>query len=154
AAHRRPKTEALDGMMGDENQLYFVRSAVDRGRFMASKMITSFPANLAGGALPAVPALTLRVEGNNRPPRAVSGATEITASRTAADSGLGARLLAPPNPKTLLVVGAGEMSRWLVRSHRAARPSLQRVLIWNRTAKRAAEVAKSLAAEGIAAEAV
>jgi ornithine cyclodeaminase len=154
AAHRRPKMEALDGMMGDEKQLYFVRSAVDRGRFMASKMITSFPANLAGGALPAVQAVTVLFDGSNGQPLAVMDGTELTYWRTAADSGLGARLLAPLDPKTLLVVGAGEMSRWLVRSHRAARPSLQRVLIWNRTAKRAAEVAKSLAAEGVAAEAV
>jgi ornithine cyclodeaminase/alanine dehydrogenase-like protein (mu-crystallin family) len=154
AAHRRPKMEALDGMMGDEKQLYFVRSAVDRGRFMASKMITSFPANLAGAKLPAVQAVVVLFDGNNGQPLAVIDGTELTYWRTAADSGLGARLLAPPDPKTLLVVGAGEMSRWLVRAHRAARPSLQRVLVWNRTAVRAAEVAKSLAGEGIAAEAV
>jgi ornithine cyclodeaminase len=45
------------------------------------------------------------------------------------------------------------MSRWLVRAHRTARPSLQRVLVWNRTRQRAAEVAAALAQEGIAAEA-
>ena len=41
AAHRRPKIEVLDAMLGSEKELYFARSAVDAGRFMASKLITS-----------------------------------------------------------------------------------------------------------------
>ena len=57
AAHRRPKIEVQDGHLGSDAELYFVRHAVDRGRFMASKLITSFPANLAGGELPAVQAV-------------------------------------------------------------------------------------------------
>ena len=39
AAHRRPKIEIQDAFLGDAH--YFVRHAVDRGRFMASKLITS-----------------------------------------------------------------------------------------------------------------
>jgi len=132
--------------------LYFVRHAVDRGRFMASKLITSFPANLAGGELPAVQAICVLFDGTNGRPLAVIDGTEITYWRTAADSALGASLLAPSAPTTLLVVGAGEMSRWLVRAHRTVRPSLQRVLIWNRTHQRAVDVAASLAQEGIVAE--
>jgi ornithine cyclodeaminase len=152
AAHRRPKVAVLDGHLGSEQELYFVRSAVDRGRFMASKLITSFPANLTGGKLPAVQAVCVLFDGRDGRPLAVIDGTEITYWRTAADSALGAKLLAPPDPRTLLVVGAGEMSRWLVRAHRTVRPSLQRVLIWNRTAARAAQVAAALAKEGIAAE--
>ena len=153
AGHRRPKMEALDGMMGDEKQLYFARSAVDRGRFMASKLITSFPGNLAGGKLPAVQAGTVLFDGSNGQPLAVMDGTELTYWRTAADSGLGARLLARPDPKVLLVVGAGEMSRWLARAHRSVRPSLSRILIWNRTHKRAVDVAAELTREGLATEA-
>ena len=152
AAHRRPKIEVQDGHLGCDAQLYFVRHAVDRGRFMASKLITSFPANLAGGELPAVQAICVLFDGTNGRPLAVIDGTEITYWRTAADSALGASLLAPSSPKTLLVVGAGEMSRWLVRAHRTVRPSLQLVLIWNRTHRRAVDVAASLAQEGILAE--
>jgi len=152
AAHRRPKIEVQDGHLGSDAQLYFVRHAVDRGRFMASKLITSFPANLAGGELPAVQAICVLFDGTNGRPLAVIDGTEITYWRTAADSALGASLLAPSAPTTLLVVGAGEMSRWLVRAHRTVRPSLQRVLIWNRTHQRAVDVAASLAQEGIVAE--
>ena len=80
--------------------------------------------------------------------------TEITYWRTAADSALGARLLAPARPATLLVVGAGEMSTRLVQAHRSVRPSLQRVLIWNRTFERARGVAAALREEGVEAQAV
>jgi ornithine cyclodeaminase/alanine dehydrogenase-like protein (mu-crystallin family) len=153
AAHRRPRLEAQDTSLGDEHALYFVRNAVDRGRFMASKLITSFPANL-GGALPAVQAVVVLFDGKNGEPLAVIDGTELTCWRTAADSALGSKLLARPDVKTLLVVGAGEMSKWLVRAHRAVRPSLQRVMIWNRTPARAREVAGLLGGEGIAAEAV
>jgi ornithine cyclodeaminase len=145
--------EAQDGFLGSEKEQYFVRHAVDRGRFMASKLITSFPANLAQGKLPAVQAVCVLFDGTNGRPLAVIDGTELTYWRTAADSALGAKLLAPANPETLLVVGAGEMSRRLVRAHRAVRPSLRRVLIWNRTAERAVDVAASLSQEGIRAEA-
>jgi len=154
AAHRRPRIEVQDGMLGSEGGQYFVRHAVDRGRFMGSKLITSFPANLDGGTLPAIQAISVLFDGRNGKPLAVMDGTEITYWRTAADSALGARLLAPASPRTLLVVGAGEMSRWLIRAHRTVRPSLQRVLIWNRTRQRAAEVAAELGREGIAIEVV
>ena len=124
AAHRRPKLEVQDGYLGSETALYFVRHAVDRGRFMASKLITSFPANLGGGKLPAVQAVCVLFDGSNGQPLAVIDGTELTYWRTAADSALGAKLLAPPDPAILLVVGAGEMSRWLVRAHCAVRPSI------------------------------
>ena len=154
AAHRRPKMEVQDGLLGGEHEQYFVRHAVDRGRYMASKLITSFPANTGHGALPAVQAVCVLFDGTNGRPLAVIDGTEITYWRTAADSALGASILAPPAPETLLVVGAGEMSTRLVHAHRAVRPSLRRVLIWNRTPERAARVAALLREEGVASEPV
>ncbi|MBI3678060.1 MAG: dehydrogenase [Proteobacteria bacterium] len=152
AAHRRPKIEIQDGFLGGENELYFVRHALDRGRFMASKLITSFPENPARAQLPAVQAVCVMFDGANGRPLAVLDGTEITYWRTAADSALGVKLLANPEPTTLLVVGAGEMAPRLVRAHKAVRPSLRRVLIWNRSAENAAKVASLLTQEGIAAE--
>ena len=87
-------------------------------------------------------------------PQALIDGTALTYWKTAADSGLGARYLAPPEPKTLLMVGAGALAPHLVAAHRAARPSLQNVLVWNRTADRAAALAKQLQAPDLAAEAV
>jgi len=154
AAHHRPKMDVEDTLLGTQQQQYFVRNAVDAGRFMASKLITSFPANLVGGALPAVQAVCMLFDGTNGKPLAVIDGTELTYWRTAADSALGAKLLAPPEPQTLLLVGAGEMSTRLVHAHRAVRPSLSRVLVWNRSADRARLLAARLSDEGIACEQV
>ncbi|HLY06541.1 MAG TPA: hypothetical protein VKR31_12410 [Rhizomicrobium sp.] len=153
-AHRRPKIEIRDTMLGTPAQCYYVRSAVDRGRTFASKLITSFPANLAGGALPAVQAVVVLFDARDGRPLAVLDGTEITAWRTAADSALGAKYLARDDSHTLLVVGAGAMASWLVRAHRCARPSIARVLCWNRSEARAAQLAEALSAEAVAAEAV
>lgn len=154
SGHRRPKIEIQDGFLGSEKAQYFVRHAVDRGRFMASKLITSFPANLIGSELPAVQAVCILFDGTNGRPLAIMDGTEITYWRTAADSALGAKILAPAAPATLLIVGAGQMSSRLVRAHRTVRPSLRRVLIWNRSQERATQLSVSLRQEGIEAEAV
>src|SRR5258707_1104143 len=70
ASHRRPKIDVQDGMLGSEGEQYFVRHAVDRGRFMGSKLITSFPTNLEGGELPAIQALSVLFDGTNGKPLA------------------------------------------------------------------------------------
>jgi len=154
SAHRRAPMPVQDGFLGDESALYFVRHAADPGRHFASKLITSFPRNLAAGALPAVQAVVVLFDASDGQPLATLDGTEITYWRTAADSALGARHLARHDASTLLVVGAGEMSTRLVHAHRAVRPSLRRVLVWNRTAARAHAVAARLADEHVAAEAV
>ena len=154
AAHRRPRMEAQDTFMGSDSALYFIRNAVDTGRYMASKLITSFPDNPARGPLPAVQAVVALFDGTDGRPLCVIDGTELTYWRTAADSALGAKLLSRSDPTTMLVVGAGEMAPRLVAAHRAVRPSLKKVLIWNRTTARAGRLAASLRGQGIAAEAV
>lgn len=144
AAHRRPRMQVQDGFLGVPAAQYFVRHAVDAGRLMGSKLITSFPGN---AALPAVQAVLVLFDGTDGRPLAVMDGTELTYWRTAADSALGARFLAPEHPETLLVVGAGAMAPWLVRSHRSVRPSLERVLVWNRSPERARALAAELGAE-------
>jgi len=147
AAHRRPPIEIQDGLLGSESAQYFVRHAVDPGRYMASKLITSFPGNPEGGELPAVQALVVLFDGGNGRPLALMDGTEITCWRTAADSALAARLLAGLAPRTLLIVGAGAMAPWLARAHCAVRPSIRQVQVWNRTPERAVRVAAQLAGE-------
>jgi ornithine cyclodeaminase len=149
AGHRRPPMETRDVSMGDEKAYYVVRSAIDRGHAMGSKIYTSFPDNL----LPAVQAMYVLFDGGDGRPLAVLDGTAITWWKTAADSALGARLLAPATPRTLTMVGAGAMAPWLIRAHRFARPSIDRVLVWNRTPERAEELSTRLRAEGIRAEA-
>jgi ornithine cyclodeaminase len=154
AAHRRPRADVQEALLGRDGAQYFVRHAFDHGRFIASKLITSFPGNPDTNGLPAVQAVVVLFDGVDGRPLAVLDGTELTYWRTAADSALGARLLAPPQPRTLLVVGAGEMSQRLIAAHRAVRPSLERVLVWNRTPARAEALVRRLAADGVAAEVV
>ncbi len=151
--HAAERIQVQDGFLGVPSAQYFVRHAVAPGRFMASKLITSFPGNPGQGALPAVQAVLVLFDGQDGRPLAVMDGTEITYWRTAADSALGARYLAPAQPRRLLVVGAGEMAPWLVRSHRTVRPSLEQIRIWNRTPARAQALAARLRAEGLEAEA-
>ena len=154
ASHRGPRMEIHDMPMGEEKALYFVRSAADHGRAFGSKVFTSFPGNLTAGAgLPAVQAVYVLFSGTDGRPLAVLDGTEITWWKTAADSALGAKLLAPAQPETLLVVGAGAIAPWLARAHLSVRPSLRRVLVWNRTPERAEAVARGLRDDGIATEA-
>ncbi|MFC6643351.1 hypothetical protein [Sulfitobacter profundi] len=54
-------------------------------------------------------------------PQLVADGEAMTFRKTAADSGLGARLLSREDSETLLVVGAGG-SRHVVKAHLAARP--------------------------------
>jgi ornithine cyclodeaminase/alanine dehydrogenase-like protein (mu-crystallin family) len=157
AGHRRPRMETRDVGLGDEKAHYFVRSAIDRGRAIGSKLYTSFPGNLMAGTsgqggLPAVQAMYVLFDGRDGRPIAVLDGTAITWWKTAADSALGARILAPPVPSVLSVVGAGAMAPWLVRAHRYARSSLRRILVWNRTRERAEGLVEHLRAEGIEAE--
>lgn len=153
-AHRRPKAKVLDSYLGSETGLYVTRSAEETGRFFATKIYTSFPSNLADGKLPAVQAVCVLFDGGNGRPLAMMDGTEITHWRTAADSALAAKILAPPEPETLLVVGAGAMAPFMVRAHRSVRPSLSRILVWNRTESRAADLAAWLRDEGVRAEVV
>jgi ornithine cyclodeaminase len=86
--------------------------------------------------------------------RAVIDGAAITRWKTVADSLLGARFLAPPAPRRLLVMGAGVIAATLARAYPAFFPSLESVAIWNRSPARAAELARELAAEGLDAMAV
>ena len=49
--------------------------------------------------------------------------------------------------ETLVMLGAGELAPHLAMAHATVRPSLQRILIWNRTAAGAEAMAKRLAGE-------
>ena len=127
AAHRRPKIEIRDTMFGTPEQCYFVRNAVDHGRYLCEQADHELSRQSCRRSLPAVQAVVVLFDARDGRPLAAMDGTEITYWRTAADSALGAKYLAREDAKTLLVVGAGAMAPWLVRAHRCARPVDQRV---------------------------
>jgi ornithine cyclodeaminase/alanine dehydrogenase-like protein (mu-crystallin family) len=153
AAHKLGAPATADSLIGPEVSRLFVRSAVLPGEAMGAKVVSIVPDNPRAGR-PSVQALFVLFDGATGTPRAILDATGLTYWKTAADSALGARYLAREDAYTLLMVGAGGLAPWLIRAHRAAQPGLAEVLIWNRTAARADELASALAREGIPASAV
>lgn len=125
---------------------FFLRAAWQRGRAMGTKLITAFwdnPNNASG--LPAVQAVYVLFDGANGQPLAALDGTALTLRKTAADSALGCRFLARADVATMLMVGAGALAPHLIMAHCAIRPSIERVMIWNRTRSRAEALAEKLA---------
>ncbi len=119
------------------------------GGAIGIKLVTIFPEN-PGRGLPSVQAVVLLFDGATGEVVAMLDGTELTYRKTAADSALGSKLLSRHDARTMLMVGAGGLGAHLIAAHRAVRPSIERVLIWNRTHDKA----QALVDAGIAHEAV
>ncbi len=147
AGHRQPEPLARRTVFkpDDSDQSFLGLPAWQPGEALGVKLVTVFPSNPAAGR-PSVQAVYVLFDGANGDPLALLDGTELTYRKTAADSALGARFLARPDAGTLLVVGAGGLASHLVAAHRAARPSIDRVLLWNRTRRRAETVAEAIGA--------
>ncbi|MGI9028415.1 MAG: ornithine cyclodeaminase family protein [Ilumatobacteraceae bacterium] len=143
--HRRPEPLSRRTVFGPDGtgQSFLGLPAWRPGEALGVKLVTVFPDNPAAGR-PSVQAVYVLFDGTNGDPVALLDGTELTYRKTAADSALGARFLARHDAATLLMVGAGGLAPHLVAAHRTVRPSIERVLVWNRTATRAVEVAASV----------
>lgn len=128
-------------------QVFMGLPAWQPGESLGVKLVTVFPENPSTRGLPSVQAVYVLFDGSNGTPLAIMDGTELTYRKTSADSALGSRLLSRPDSRTLLMVGAGGLAPHLIAAHREVRPSLQRVLIWNRTRSKAAALAAALGAE-------
>lgn len=114
------------------------------------KMVGVFPQNaVLQPPQPAVQGLVALFDGKTGGPLLIADGAAMTARKTAADSALGAAILAREDVEDLLVVGAGALASHFAEAHLAARPSLRRVTIWNRTPSRAEAVAAQLREKGI-----
>lgn len=131
-------------------QTYFNLPAWQPGIAMGTKIVTVMPHN-AGSQhdLPTIQAAYVLCDGKTGTPIALIDGTALTYRKTAADSALGSRLLSRPDPVTLLLVGAGGLARFLALAHRSVRPSLRRLLIWNRDYAKAERLAQELGGEAV-----
>jgi len=147
AGHRQSPPMARRLVFGPEggNEAFLALPAWVPGEAIGIKLVTVIPANLAAGKA-SVQALYVLFDGTDGAPLALLDGTELTYRKTAADSALGARHLARANAATLLMVGAGGLAPHLIAAHRAVRPSIERVLVWNRTPSRAHAVATAVGA--------
>lgn len=117
-----------------------------RNDVVAAKLVGVFPTNLKRQPPePSVQGLVVVFDATTGAPTLIADGAAMTFRKTAGDSGLGSRLLARPDAKTLLVLGAGGLAPHMIDAHVAARPSIERVMIWNRTPERATALAERLA---------
>lgn len=147
-AHKGPEPKVdrseLHAQRAGARETYFNLPAWQPGIAMGTKVVTVFPGNRE---LPVVQALYPLFDGKTGEPLGVLDGTALTYRKTAADSALGSRLLSDPQSRILVMVGAGALSPYLVEAHRAVRPSIDRVFIWNRDRAKAAKLAQRLGAE-------
>ena len=120
---------------------------------MLCKLVTVFPGNRAAHGIANINSMYAWIDGRTGVTEAVIDGEAMIFRKTSADSALGAQLLAREDAKTLLMIGAGGLAPYLVRAHLAVRPSIDSVVVWNRTAANAAKLVEMLAGEGIAASA-
>lgn len=133
---------------------FLIWPAWQRGQALGIKLVTVFPGNEAAGGPPNIQAVYVLFDGTDGAPLAVLDGTALTLRKAAADSGLGADYLARQDAATLLMVGAGNQAPHQIMAHSAVRPSLKRVLLWNRTAAKAERLARSLRLDGVELAAV
>lgn len=138
---------------GSGNQFITLPGWVPGGP-VAVKMVGVFPGNeRLSPPQPNVQGLVAMFDGATGAPLLVADGAAMTARKTAGDSALAASLLAREDAEVLLVVGAGALAPHFAAAHIAARPSLKRVLVWNRTASKAEAVAAALRRDGLDAQA-
>ncbi len=136
-------------------ETYLNISAWIPGKAFGSKIITVMPKNPSRFEnIPAIQALVVLFDGQTGSPRALIDGTSLTYVKTAADSALGAKLLARENASVLTLVGTGGLAPFAARAHFAAMPSLQKVLVWGRRHDQAQRVAAELSQFSIDAKPV
>lgn len=115
------------------------------GDVIAVKMVGVFPGN-PGLSPPqaSVQGLVALFDGKTGGALATCDGAALTFRKTAADSALGVDLLANPDAEVLLVVGAGGLAPHVIEAHTSVRPSIRKVLIWNRNFAKAEVLASEL----------
>lgn len=146
--HRGPRPQIGDHLMQEGENSLLVRMAWMPGA-LGLKAVTVFPRNATAAIpTPSIQGQFLLFDGERGQVEAVMDGIALTAWKTAADSALGCDLLARPDARILLMVGAGTQARSLVRAHLSVRPGIERLVLWNRTRANAERLAAELADTG------
>jgi alanine dehydrogenase len=151
-AHRRPPPAVERIVYGPDGRAerMLALPAWQADESIGVKLVTVFPDNPQRHGLPSVQALVVLFDGLTGSPLALLDGTQLTYRKTAADSALGSRYLSRTDSRTLLMVGAGALAPHLIAAHRTVRPSIEHVMVWNRTRHKA----EQLVADGHADEVV
>ena len=111
----------------DRGAVMDIRSGYDRGsEVYGAKILGTFPENERNG-LPPFSGILLAIDGRTGLPRGVMDAAFITSMRTGAAAAVSARALARRGAETLLVLGTGRQSLFMIGAALTAIPSIKRV---------------------------
>lgn len=122
---------------------------------IAVKLVGVFPQNpFRRDPQPSVQGIVALFSGETGAPLLVADGAALTFRKTAADSALGADYLARSDAQVLLVVGAGGLAPHVIAAHRAVRPGIKQILVWNRHYERAQALVAGQRLVGASIEAV
>lgn len=143
--HRGPPPRVTDQVLTRGCDTLLDRAAWIDGLGAAAKTVTVFPGNPAQGR-PSVQGALLLFDDTTGALTAVIDSALVTCWKTAADSLLGARLLARADARRLLILGAGSVAASLIDAYRAGFPGIA-VALWSRRPASAAMLAAATGAE-------
>ena len=131
AGHRLPRAEIADIFLYRGKDTLLSRAAWIDGLGQLVKTATIFPGNVPQG-MPAVNGSAAVYSDRDGTLAAIVDFHLLTKWKTAGDSLCAARILARPDSRVILIVGAGTVGRSLRQAYGAAFPGA-RFQIWNRT---------------------
>src|SRR5271167_1936658 len=137
-----------DGADGD----FLMQPAWMRGRAFGIKIANVFPSNELRG-MPSILGVYVLFDGNTGELLACIDGPAETMIKTASNSAVASRLLARHNAEVMFMMGAGKLAPYLIAAHASVRP-IRRVMIWNRTAEKAQNLARHLNKPNLTVQAV
>ena len=141
SGHLLPKAKIGDLLLQEAPNALLSRGAWIKGLGMAMKSMSVFPENKT---LPSIQGGVLVFDDENGSLKAIIDGILVTKWKTAGDSVLGASLLANPEPKTHLMIGAGTVAASILDAYHEVFPSIDRFIIYNRTHDKAKALATEL----------
>ncbi|GGE18631.1 ornithine cyclodeaminase [Gemmobacter megaterium] len=148
AGHRLARAEIADLFLYRAKDTLLDRAAWIDGLGSAVKVATVTPGNPARG-LPMVNGVVNLFDDVTGLLEALVDFHLVTKWKTAGDSLLAARLLARPDARNFLIVGAGTVGRSMIEAYSAAFPDA-RFTVWNRSAEGAGRMAAEVAGLAVA----
>ena len=136
--HGYARAHIDDIIFKEEQGTLLNRAAWVPGMGIGVKTATIFQNNPSRNpALPSVNAIFTLLDDQTGIPTILMDGTLVTKWKTAGDSLLGAKLLARPDSKIVLIIGAGIVAASMIEAYSEIFPGLTEIRIWNRTKAKA-----------------
>ena len=150
--HKLERAETKDIVIGEAARSFLNRAAWIKNLGGGMKSVTIFAGNPSKDkTLPTVQGAFLLFDDETGSLNAVIDSPLITKWKTAADSVLGAQMLARENASKAVVIGAGALASALADAYAHMMPHLGEIAIWARKAEKAQIVAGAIEDKRVAA---